>query len=86
MEAGAKGVKIQVGGRLNGADIARKEVVHQGSIPLHNLRADINFARLRANTTYGVIGVKVWIYRGEVFDADDKSAKMEQSELRSNNQ
>lgn len=86
MKAGAKGVKIQVGGRLNGADIARKEVVHQGSIPLHNLRADINFARLRANTTYGVIGVKVWIYRGEVFDADDKSAKMEQSESRSNNQ
>ncbi|RMD51783.1 30S ribosomal protein S3 [Candidatus Parcubacteria bacterium] len=74
MKAGAKGVKIQVGGRLNGADIARKEHIHAGSIPLHNLRADIDFARVRANTTYGVIGVKVWIYKGEVFN-EDKAKK-----------
>ncbi len=86
MKAGAKGVKVQIGGRLNGADIARKEAVHQGSIPLHNLRADIDFARLRANTTYGVIGIKVWIYRGEVFDEKSKSDKVEKLESRSNNQ
>ncbi|MBU4315026.1 30S ribosomal protein S3 [Patescibacteria group bacterium] len=72
MKAGAKGVKIMIGGRLNGADIARTEQVLNGSIPLHNLRADINFARIRANTIFGVIGIKVWIYRGEVFD-DSKS-------------
>lgn len=70
MKSGAKGVKIMVGGRLNGADIARKEQIIQGSIPLHNLRADVNFARIRANTIYGVIGIKVWIYRGEVFDGE----------------
>ena len=74
MKAGAKGVKIQVGGRLNGADIARKERVHQGSIPLHNLRADISYSRVQSNTIYGAIGVKVWIYRGEVFDDAKKSA------------
>jgi len=67
MEAGAKGVKITVGGRLNGAEIARSETISRGSIPLHNLRADIDFARIRANTIWGVIGVRVWIYRGEVF-------------------
>ena len=70
MKAGAKGVKISVGGRLNGADIARLERVTRGSIPLHNLRADVDFARIRANTIWGVIGVKVWVYRGEVFDGD----------------
>jgi len=68
MKAGAKGERIQVGGRLNGADIARKERVHKGSIPLHNLRADVNYTHVQANTIYGAIGVKVWIYRGEVFD------------------
>ena len=71
MKAGAKGVKITVGGRLNGADIARTETVSQGSIPLHNLRADVDFARIRANTIWGVIGVKVWIYRGEVFEGQE---------------
>lgn len=70
MKSGAKGVKVMVSGRLNGADIARKEQIIQGSIPLHNLRADVNFARVRANTIYGVIGIKVWIYRGEVFDGE----------------
>lgn len=67
MKAGAKGVKLTLSGRLNGAEIARTETIAQGSIPLHNLRADIDFARVRANTLQGVIGVKVWIYRGEVF-------------------
>lgn len=72
MKAGAKGVKVSVAGRLNGADIARTESLSQGCIPLHSLRADIDFARVRAWTTYGVIGVKVWINRGEVFDQPKK--------------
>ncbi len=71
MKAGAKGVKIQVGGRLNGADIARKERVHQGSIPLHNLRADVSYSHVQADTIYGAIGVKVWIYKGEVFEGEE---------------
>lgn len=67
MKAGAKGVKLTLAGRLNGAEIARTETIANGSIPLHNLRADIDFARVRAQTLQGTIGVKVWIYRGEVF-------------------
>ena len=80
MKAGAKGAKIQVAGRLNGADIARSEMVHDGSIPLHNLRADVDFARIPARTIYGAIGVKVWIYRGEIFEekeGDKASKKLE---------
>lgn len=68
MKSGAKGVKIAIGGRLNGADIARREVLSQGSIPLHTLRADINYAHTTAYTIWGTIGVKVWVYRGEVFE------------------
>ncbi len=75
MKAGAKGVKLTLSGRLNGAEIARTETIAQGSIPLHNLRADIDFARVRANTLQGVIGVKVWIYRGEVFTTTDAAPK-----------
>lgn len=67
-KAGAKGVKITVSGRLNGAEIARTETLSRGSVPLHNLRADIDFATDTARTISGAIGVKVWIYRGEVFD------------------
>ena len=67
MKGGARGVKLTLSGRLNGSEIARTETIAQGSIPLHNLRADIDFARIRANTIFGVIGVKVWIYRGDVF-------------------
>jgi len=63
-----KGAKIQVGGRLDGAEIARTEHLEEGSLPLQTLRADIDFARVTAHTTYGTIGVKVWIYKGEVFD------------------
>lgn len=65
MEAGALGIKVQVSGRLGGAEIARTEWYKEGSTPLHTLRADIDFAMGRAETTYGSIGVKVWIYRGE---------------------
>lgn len=63
-----KGAKIQLGGRLDGAEIARVEHLEEGSLPLQTLRADVDFARATAHTTYGTIGVKVWIYRGEVFD------------------
>jgi small subunit ribosomal protein S3 len=65
MDAGALGIKVQVSGRLGGAEIARTEWYKEGSTPLHTLRADIDYAHGRAETTYGSIGVKVWIYRGE---------------------
>ena len=74
-KAGAKGVKIIVSGRLDGAEIARRETLFSGSIPLHTLRADIDYARLAAQTIYGKIGIKVWIYKGEVFE--DKNNKAE---------
>ena len=67
MRLGAKGIKVAVGGRLNGADIARNEWYREGRVPLHTLRADIDYAVAAAKTTYGVIGVKVWIFKGEIF-------------------
>lgn len=70
--AGAKGVKVSVSGRLGGAEIARRETLFRGKIPLHTLRADIDYAQGVAKTTYGAIGVKIWIYRGEVFDEKSK--------------
>ena len=73
-KAGAKGVKIRVKGRLNGAEIARSETISWGSIPLHTLRADIDYSRGAANTTYGAIGVKIWIYRGEIFKKEESKA------------
>lgn len=66
MRAGAKGVRTQVSGRLGGADIARAESYSEGTVPLHTLRADIDYGTAEADTTYGKLGVKVWIYRGEV--------------------
>ncbi|MFR4251830.1 MAG: 30S ribosomal protein S3 [Christensenellales bacterium] len=69
MKAGAKGIKITCGGRLGGAEIARSESYHEGSIPLQTLRADIDYGFAEAHTTYGRIGVKVWIYKGEVLNA-----------------
>ncbi len=66
MRDGAEGVKVQVSGRLGGAEIARTERYKQGRTPLHTLRADIDYAHVEANTTYGVIGVKVWIYKGDI--------------------
>ncbi len=70
MEAGAKGAKIKVAGRLNGVEIAREEFFSLGKIPLHTFRADIDYATGTAQTTYGAIGVKVWIYKGEIFKKD----------------
>ncbi|SVA72787.1 uncharacterized protein METZ01_LOCUS125641 [marine metagenome] len=71
MRIGAEGIKVKVAGRLNGAEIARSETYREGSVPLHTLRADIDYGLAEAHTTYGVIGVKVWIYRGEVFESAD---------------
>jgi len=68
MRVGAEGVKVKVSGRLNGAEIARSEWYREGRVPLHTLRADIDYGLAEAFTTYGVIGVKVWIFKGEVFD------------------
>jgi len=68
MRLGAQGIKVNVSGRLNGAEIARREWNHEGRVPLHTLRADIDYGFAEANTTSGVIGVKVWIFKGEVFD------------------
>ncbi|MDR0884210.1 MAG: 30S ribosomal protein S3 [Oscillospiraceae bacterium] len=74
MKLGAKGIKTQVGGRLGGAEIARSEHYHEGTIPLQTLRADIDYGFAEAHTTYGVIGVKVWIYHGEVLNAKNALA------------
>ena len=68
MRMGAQGIKIKIGGRLNGAEIARSEMYHEGRVPLHTLRADIDYGTHEALTTYGILGIKVWIYKGEVFD------------------
>jgi small subunit ribosomal protein S3 len=70
MRLGAQGIKVRVSGRLNGAEIARSEWYREGRVPLHTLRADIDYGVAEAHTTYGVIGVKVWIFKGEVFDQD----------------
>jgi len=77
MQAGAKGVKVAVGGRLNGADIARTEHLSAGKIPLHTLRANIDYARSTAHTTFGTIGVKVWIYKGDIFEKQAQNVKVE---------
>jgi len=68
MRLGALGIKVRVAGRLNGADIARSEWYREGRVPLHTLRADVDYGFVEAKTTYGILGVKVWIYKGEVFD------------------
>jgi small subunit ribosomal protein S3 len=74
MRVGAQGIKVKVGGRLNGAEIARSEWYREGRVPLHTLRADIDYGTAEANTTYGVIGVKVWIFKGEVFEKPEAVA------------
>lgn len=82
MKAGAKGIKVMVSGRLGGAEIARSEMYHDGTIPLQTLRADIDYGFCEADTTYGKLGVKVWIYNGEVFQ--DSRHKEEKKETREN--
>ncbi len=73
MRAGAEGIKVQVGGRLGGAEIARSEWYREGRVPLHTLRADIDYATHEALTTYGILGIKVWIFKGEVLDTEAKA-------------
>jgi small subunit ribosomal protein S3 len=73
MRQGAEGIKVQVGGRLGGAEIARTEWYREGRVPLHTLRADIDYATYEAATTYGILGVKVWIFKGEVIGDEDHS-------------
>jgi small subunit ribosomal protein S3 len=72
MRLGALGIKINVSGRLNGAEIARSEWYREGRVPLHTLRADIDYGFAESHTTYGVIGIKVWIFKGEIFGKDDQ--------------
>ena len=77
MRVGAEGIKVKVGGRLNGAEIARSEWYREGRVPLHTLRADIDYGFTEANTTYGVIGVKVWVFKGEILDRDEQNVEPE---------
>jgi small subunit ribosomal protein S3 len=74
MRIGAEGIKINVSGRLNGAEIARNEWYREGRVPLHTLRANVDYGFAEALTTYGILGVKVWIYKGEVFDLETKDS------------
>jgi small subunit ribosomal protein S3 len=79
MRIGAEGIKINVSGRLNGAEIARNEWYREGRVPLHTLRADVDYGFAEALTTYGILGVKVWIYKGEVFDLATKGSSGQQA-------
>ena len=86
MRLGAGGIKVRVAGRLNGAEIARPEWYREGRVPLHTLRADIDYGFAEAHTTYGVIGVKVWIFKGEILDIEQtetESTCREGGEVRS---
>jgi len=86
MQVGAKGIKVVISGRLAGADIARTEKYHQGRVPLHTVRADIDYEISEANTTYGVIGIKVWIYKGDIIPTAEnllaiKTERIQRSEV-----
>lgn len=74
IRSGAEGVKVQLGGRLNGAEIARVEKYREGRVPLHTIRADIDYGTAEAHTTYGIIGVKVWVFKGEKFGPGEETA------------
>jgi len=82
LRLGAKGIKVTVAGRLAGAEIARTEWLREGSIPLHTLRAEVDYGEAEAETTYGIIGVKVWIYKGMIFEKDKK--KIDDQEVTTN--
>ena len=75
MRLGAEGIKVRVAGRLGGAEIARSEVYHEGRVPLHTLRADIDYATWEAETTYGILGIKVWIFKGEILGPQEDGAE-----------
>jgi small subunit ribosomal protein S3 len=74
MRMGAQGIKVKTSGRLGGAEMSRTEGYHEGRVPLHTLRADIDYATATAHTTFGCVGVKVWIYKGELFPKEFKKA------------
>jgi small subunit ribosomal protein S3 len=80
MRVGAEGVKVKVGGRLNGAEIARSEWYREGRVPLHTLRADIDYGRATAETAYGACGVKVWVFKGEIMEHDPMASERRQAE------
>ncbi len=84
MKAGAKGIKTSVSGRLGGADMAREEGYVEGNVPLHTLRADVDYAHKEADTTYGKIGVKVWIYKGEILASKNKGGNENGSNTKEN--
>ncbi len=81
MRMGALGIRINVGGRLGGAEIARTEWYREGRVPLHTLRADIDYALCEAKTAYGIIGIKVWIFKGEIMEHDPQARDRRQTEL-----
>jgi small subunit ribosomal protein S3 len=80
MRVGAEGIKVKVSGRLNGAEIARSEWYREGRVPLHTFRADIDYGLAESKTTYGIIGVKVWVFRGEVYESSETVAKEQPGE------
>lgn len=80
---GAEGIKVRVAGRLGGAEIARSETYHEGRVPLHTLRADIDYATAEALTTYGILGVKVWIFKGEILGQREEKAQQQGSNVQS---
>jgi small subunit ribosomal protein S3 len=84
MRMGALGIRVQCSGRLGGAEMARREGYHEGRVPLHTLRADIDFARATAHTTFGCVGVKVWIYKGEIFPEEFRRKLASQQQEGSN--
>jgi small subunit ribosomal protein S3 len=79
MRLGAEGIKVRVAGRLGGAEIARSEVYHEGRVPLHTLRADIDYATWEAETTYGILGIKVWIFKGEIIGPQETAQSSQQA-------
>ena len=82
MRSGALGIKVRISGRLNGSEIARTETNREGRVPLHTFRADIDYGLAEAQTTYGVIGIKVWIFKGEMFDKPEAEALEAEAERR----
>ena len=81
MRMGAQGIRVNVAGRLGGAEIARTEWYREGRVPLHTLRADIDYAHSEAKTAYGIIGIKVWIFKGEVMEHDPSARDRRQQEI-----
>ena len=77
LRLGAKGIKVSVSGRLAGNEIARSEWLREGSVPLHTLRAEVDYGEAEALTTYGIIGVKVWVFKGSIFKKDNNTEKKE---------